>query len=233
MLKVPIFRQAVRTADGFQTSEHKALRYSTYAYYLDRLGWEAGFEQKLMSSCARRCTRNAVDGKYAHPSFYILTFSWAILEATTTAVRDQIMRHDPNSGIFNSAYLNARVRFGIQSAVMERPSIDGLTRAFTHMRLPVIRALLRTSRKVSKPLSLAILRSLSGRRNESLFSPRFEVDTDSCIRRMKQRRESSTSSSLARSTTQPRSGRRISRRHIGGNISTVFTMKNCRGSPTG
>jgi hypothetical protein len=51
-LKVPIFRQAVRTADGFRTSEHKALRYSTHAYYLDRLGWEAGLEQKLTSYCA-------------------------------------------------------------------------------------------------------------------------------------------------------------------------------------
>jgi hypothetical protein len=41
---VPIFRQAVQTADGFQTSKHKGLYYSTYAYYLDYLGWEAGFE---------------------------------------------------------------------------------------------------------------------------------------------------------------------------------------------
>ena len=45
------------------------------------------------------------------------------------------MRHEQNSGIFNSAYLNARVRFDIQSAVMERPSVDGLTRAFTHMSI--------------------------------------------------------------------------------------------------
>jgi hypothetical protein len=28
------------------------------------------------------------------------------------------MRHDQNSGIFNSAYLNARVRFDIQSAAI-------------------------------------------------------------------------------------------------------------------
>ena len=72
MLKVPIFRQAVRTADGFQTSKYKGLRYSTYAYYLDRLGWEAGFEQKLTAYCARRCTGNAVDGKrnqHTLPSF--------------------------------------------------------------------------------------------------------------------------------------------------------------------
>jgi len=31
--------------------------------------------------------------------------------------------------------LNARVRFDIQSAVMERPSVDGLIRAFTHMSI--------------------------------------------------------------------------------------------------
>jgi len=63
MLKRPIFRQAVRTCDMFRTLEWKALRYSTYAYYLDRLGWATGFEQKLTSYCFRRGTGNAVDGK--------------------------------------------------------------------------------------------------------------------------------------------------------------------------
>jgi hypothetical protein len=63
MLKVPIFQQAVRTADGLQTSKRKALRFSTYAYYLNRLGWEAGFPEKLTCYCMRRGTGNAVDGK--------------------------------------------------------------------------------------------------------------------------------------------------------------------------
>jgi hypothetical protein len=45
------------------------------------------------------------------------------------------MRQDSNSGVFSAAYLNTRVQFDIQSAVMERPSIDGLTRAFTHMSI--------------------------------------------------------------------------------------------------
>jgi hypothetical protein len=62
-LKVPIFRQAVRTSDGLVTSEHKALRYSTFMFHLDRLGWAAGFAQKLTSYCFRRGTGNAVDGK--------------------------------------------------------------------------------------------------------------------------------------------------------------------------
>ena len=45
------------------------------------------------------------------------------------------MRHDPNTGIFNASYLNQRVRFDIQSAVMERLSVDWLTCAFTHMSI--------------------------------------------------------------------------------------------------
>jgi len=62
-LKVPIFRQAIRTNDGLRTSDWRAIRYSTYTYYLDRLGWGTGFEQKLTSYCFRRGTGNAVDGK--------------------------------------------------------------------------------------------------------------------------------------------------------------------------
>ncbi|OBT39661.1 hypothetical protein VE00_10675 [Pseudogymnoascus sp. WSF 3629] len=45
------------------------------------------------------------------------------------------MRQNPNSAVFNSAYLNEKVRFDIQLAVMNRPSTDGLTLAFTHMGL--------------------------------------------------------------------------------------------------
>jgi hypothetical protein len=47
-LKTPVFRQAVRTPDGLATSEHKAFCYSTFAFYLDRLGWDAG-----MPACHR------------------------------------------------------------------------------------------------------------------------------------------------------------------------------------
>jgi hypothetical protein len=64
-----------------------------------------------------------------------LSSSHNYIGAATTAVRDQIMRQNPNSAVFNSAYLNEKVRFDIQSAVMNRPSTDGLTLAFTHMGL--------------------------------------------------------------------------------------------------
>jgi hypothetical protein len=45
------------------------------------------------------------------------------------------MRHSPNSGIFNAAYLNGQVRFDVQAAFLKRPYDDGLTRAFTHMSI--------------------------------------------------------------------------------------------------
>src|SRR5438045_4381493 len=35
MLKVPIFQQVVWSVDNLQTSEHKVLCYSTFAYYFD------------------------------------------------------------------------------------------------------------------------------------------------------------------------------------------------------
>ena len=45
------------------------------------------------------------------------------------------MRHETNSNTFNEAYVNERVRFHVQNAFLERPSEDGLLKAFAHMGL--------------------------------------------------------------------------------------------------
>jgi hypothetical protein len=45
------------------------------------------------------------------------------------------MRHNPNSGVYNGAYINERVGFDVLSAVLERPSADGILRMLTHMSL--------------------------------------------------------------------------------------------------
>ncbi|PQE34082.1 hypothetical protein CJF32_00010770 [Rutstroemia sp. NJR-2017a WRK4] len=103
--------------DGLSTSKHKALRYSTFAYYLDRLGWAAGFVQKLTSYCFRRGTENAVD------------------RAATTAVRDQVMRHNPQTGVFCRSYINEKVRFIVQDAVLDQPTDVGFLHAFSHINL--------------------------------------------------------------------------------------------------
>jgi hypothetical protein len=65
------------------------------------------------------------------------------------------MRHDPNSGVFNAAYLNEKVRFDVQAAFLEHPSMDRLTCAFTHMSLTADpRAPKDTPDKVVKALPL-------------------------------------------------------------------------------
>ncbi|ESZ91660.1 FluG domain-containing protein [Sclerotinia borealis F-4128] len=54
-------------------------------------------------------------------------------ENATEAVRDQVMRRKANSAVFNGAYINERIRFDVQSAVLERSSADGVLRMLTHM----------------------------------------------------------------------------------------------------
>lgn len=45
------------------------------------------------------------------------------------------MRHNPNSAVYNGAYINERVPFDVLSAVLERPSANGILRMLTHMSL--------------------------------------------------------------------------------------------------
>jgi hypothetical protein len=45
------------------------------------------------------------------------------------------MRHNPNSAVHNRSFINERVRFDVQSAVLERPSADGILRMLTHTSL--------------------------------------------------------------------------------------------------
>ncbi|KAG9244780.1 hypothetical protein BJ878DRAFT_479840 [Calycina marina] len=88
-----------------------------FRHCLNRLGKAAGIEETLTSYCFRRGTANVVD------------------HAATEAVRDQVMRHNPNSAVYNGSYINERVRFDVESAVLERPSTDGVLRMLTHMSL--------------------------------------------------------------------------------------------------
>lgn len=66
MLSVPIFRRAVRTAQGIRISPDRALPYDTFNQYLQRLGRNAGFEGALTPYCIRRGTANAVDSESCH-----------------------------------------------------------------------------------------------------------------------------------------------------------------------
>ncbi|KAL5315253.1 hypothetical protein ACEPPN_017905 [Leptodophora sp. 'Broadleaf-Isolate-01'] len=115
--KTPIFRQDKKPADSVVTSPTLALTYSQFRDYLNRLGHKAGFLEKLTSYWFRRGTANVVD------------------RTATDAVRDQVMRHNPNSAVYNGAYINERVPFDVLSAVLERPSADGILRMLTYISL--------------------------------------------------------------------------------------------------
>ncbi|KJZ69082.1 hypothetical protein HIM_11532 [Hirsutella minnesotensis 3608] len=119
ILKTPVFRRSVRTTvGGWVKSATDPMKYSTYAFYLDRIGSDLGSEEKWTSYCLRRGNANA------------------LLGVAPNAVVDQVMRHDPMTGCLANAYLNRRVGFNTQDAYLERdPSADGLTRAFTHMSI--------------------------------------------------------------------------------------------------
>jgi hypothetical protein len=70
------------------------------------------------------------------PNFTLFSKLTATKGNASDAVRDQVMRHDPFTGVFNGAYINHTVRFNVQDAFLESDiSDDGLTRAFTHMSI--------------------------------------------------------------------------------------------------
>jgi hypothetical protein len=45
------------------------------------------------------------------------------------------MRHNPQTGVFCGSYINEKVRFIVQDAVLDQPTNIGFLRAFTHMSL--------------------------------------------------------------------------------------------------
>jgi hypothetical protein len=64
MLKIPIFRRSVQqSAMGCYKSMTEPMPYSTYAFYLKRLGEDTGLEEKLTSYCLRRGLANAINGR--------------------------------------------------------------------------------------------------------------------------------------------------------------------------
>ncbi|KFY20821.1 hypothetical protein V491_03397 [Pseudogymnoascus sp. VKM F-3775] len=108
MLKTPIFRR-----DGSEA----ALPYNQLRDPLNCLGKISGINEKLTNYCFRHGIANVVD------------------HAATDAVRDQMIRYNANSALYNGHYANEKVRFDVQSAGLGRPSVGGVLRMLTHMSL--------------------------------------------------------------------------------------------------
>jgi hypothetical protein len=66
-LKRPVFRKPVRPAGCWVKSKTEPMLYSAYAFYINRLGRNTGFEDELTSYCFRRGTANAIDGRHRTP----------------------------------------------------------------------------------------------------------------------------------------------------------------------
>jgi hypothetical protein len=63
------------------------------------------------------------------------------------------MRHNPQTGVFCGSYINKKVRFIVQDAVLDQLTDAGFLRAFTHMSLTCdLRALVDVPEEVMKAL---------------------------------------------------------------------------------
>jgi hypothetical protein len=73
---------------------------------------------------------------------------------TTSAVYNQVIRHDPRTDVFSRLYLNEKVRFDIQTVFLDQPSTDRLTKAFIYISFTCD---LCASKDVSKEVMKALL----------------------------------------------------------------------------
>jgi hypothetical protein len=114
-------------------------------------------EDRLTSYCFRRGTSNAVNDTLLVSLHIFLRANQLSLGAASNAVRDQVLRHDPNTGVFSGAYRDKLVRFNMQDAFLENNiSNDGLTRAFTYISIQYNPgALKEVPKEIMKLLSVA------------------------------------------------------------------------------
>ncbi|KAK4118382.1 hypothetical protein N657DRAFT_675587 [Parathielavia appendiculata] len=105
-----------RRFDGPEISEEKALQYSKLRDDMAQESLDAGQEKPMQPKDFRRGAANEANGV-----------------ERADAVRDQMLRHDPKWATFNSVYINAKVKFHLQNAVLHEPHEDALIEMLTHI----------------------------------------------------------------------------------------------------
>ncbi|KAL7786357.1 FluG domain-containing protein [Trichoderma ceciliae] len=113
MLKIPIFRRY----EGNSLSSNRPLQYSTLRDELKREWHDAGNEEDIDLKAFRRMAANGINSK------------------APDTVRDQAMRHDPKWATFNSAYINEKVEFHVQNAILDEPLEEDLIQLWSHMSM--------------------------------------------------------------------------------------------------
>lgn len=107
-LKRPVFRRCNGDPDS-------PLPYRTLHDYMGRQSLDMGYEKPIEPKAWRRNVGNTVNGK------------------ASDAVRDQVMRHNNHSNVFQDAYLNAHVQFDVQNAVLGEPLEDQVLSMLSHV----------------------------------------------------------------------------------------------------
>ncbi|KAJ9609280.1 hypothetical protein H2204_015587 [Knufia peltigerae] len=104
MLDVPIFRRAIATKEGVETSPDRALTYNVYQAWVKRLGEALGYLQTLTTYCLRRALGNAINDD----------------PKSNAAVRNLALDHVGSSTIFERNYLSRMIRYSTQDAFWNR-----------------------------------------------------------------------------------------------------------------
>ncbi|KAH8119865.1 hypothetical protein DFH11DRAFT_1721770 [Phellopilus nigrolimitatus] len=107
-LKRPVFRRWNGDLDS-------PLPYRTLHDYMGRQSLDMGYEKPIGPKDWRRNVGNTVNGQ------------------ASDAVRDQVMRHNNHSNVFQDAYLNAHVQFDVQNAVLGEPLQDRVLSMLSHV----------------------------------------------------------------------------------------------------
>ncbi|KAI0835719.1 hypothetical protein F5Y06DRAFT_305690 [Hypoxylon sp. FL0890] len=112
-LKTPVFRRYRKAS----LSKTEAMLYSKLRDDMGNQSQDAGYEKKWTPRFARRGAANAANGD------------------APDSVRDQMIRHDPQSVTFHQAYLNEIANFDLQNAFLEEEKESEMFRLFAHVSL--------------------------------------------------------------------------------------------------
>ncbi|KAE8547698.1 hypothetical protein EYB25_009491 [Talaromyces marneffei] len=106
MLDIPVFRRAIKTPQGVETSKDVALSYQQYHGWLVLLGIALGFIYTLTTYCLRRALGNAINND---PN-------------SNAAVRNLVLDHGTGSKIFERNYISRTIRYFTQDQFWGRSS---------------------------------------------------------------------------------------------------------------
>ncbi|KAM7183511.1 FluG domain containing protein [Rhypophila sp. PSN 637] len=142
-LKRPVFRKSVRTTfGGWEKSQTEPMKYATYAFYLDRIGRDLGYEDKWTSYYMRRSTINAIIEKAPNA-----VENAYLNHRVGYNVQDAFLERDPSADGLTRAFTHMSIRCNPEvpkeipkeefDKLPQDPSIVELRRAVTRQWISI------------------------------------------------------------------------------------------------